>query len=189
MADYVDNKEFVTQLVAYKERLATNADERVPEYVGMCILEICKRFSTRPNFYGYSYRDEMVSDAVENCLMYVTNFDPAKSSNAFSYFTQIAFFAFLRRIAREKKQSYIRHKLITDMPIDAFTSQDSDDAELSQNLHSYLQSHSTFDCSSFEKKMSKGTKKPKPLTALEELMLIDVDKELEQIIDAEGVLQ
>lgn len=145
MAAYVDNAKFVAELESYKQLLATNPDARVPDYVGSCILEICKRFSTRANFIGYSYRDEMVSDAVENCLLYVTNFDSAKSTNAFSYFTQIAFFAFLRRIAREKKQSYIKHKLVQNIPLEAYNLNEFDDVELSQNFLSYLQSHNSFE--------------------------------------------
>ena len=170
MADhYVDNTKLVAELEAYKERLKNNPDERLPEYVGKCVLDICKRFSMRPNFIGYSYRDEMVSDAIENVLQYITNFDSKKSTNAFSYITQIAYYAFIRRIGREKKQSYIKHRMIRDMPMESFNVNEFDDAELSQNFVSYVQSHSSFDFESFEKKMEK--KKPIILSSpLEEFM-------------------
>lgn len=169
MSHYVNNEEFVAQLNAYKERLGSNPSERVPEYIGKCILDIAKRFASRPNFYGYSYKEEMVSDGVENCLQYLTNFDSAKSTNAFAYFTQICYYAFIRRIAREKKQSYIKHRLIQDMPFEAFEQNEFDDAELSQNFMSFVQSHNSFDHESFEKKLERKPKKTKP-TAVEELM-------------------
>jgi DNA-directed RNA polymerase specialized sigma24 family protein len=165
---YVDNAKLVAELEAYKARLALNPEERLPEYVGKCVLDICKRFSMRPNFIGYSYRDEMVSDAIENVLQYITNFDSKKSTNAFSYITQIAYYAFIRRISREKKQSYIKHCMIRDMPMDSFDSNDFDDAELSQNFVSYIQSHSSFDFEAFEKKIEK--KKPVVKSPLDEFM-------------------
>jgi hypothetical protein len=165
---YVNNEQFVKELVEYKARLELNPSERVPEYVGHCILEICKRFASRPNFYGYSYRDEMVSDAVENCLMYLTNFDPAKSNNAFSYYTQIAFYAFIRRITREKKQSYIKHKLIQEVAFESYDTNGLDDSELSQSFLSFIQSHSSFEHSSFDKPPKKV--KVRELTALEKFM-------------------
>lgn len=166
---YVNNDEFVKALIEYKQRLETNPAERVPEYIGTCILDISKRFASRPNFYGYSYREEMVSDGIENCLQYLTNFDPLKSSNAFAYFTQICYFAFIRRIAKEKKQSYIKHRLIQDMPFEAFEHQEHDDPEVSQNFMSFIQSNSGFDHESFEKKINKKSKNTPP-TPLEDLM-------------------
>ena len=169
MAEYVNNAKLVHELVEYKKRLESNPDERLPEYIGKCILDICNRSSLRPNFIGYSFRDEMVSDAIENCLQYITNFDPAKSNNAFAYITQIAYYAFIRRITKEKKQSYIKHKMIMDMAFDSFDLQDSDDQELSQNFVSYIQSHSSFDFESFEKKSSKKKKKVET-TALDDMM-------------------
>ena len=89
-------------------------DEKPPvtEYIGECFLLIAERLSMRANFINYPYRDEMIGDAIENCLMYASNFDPDKSSNPFSYFTQIIYYAFLRRIQREKKQNYIKYKLV-----------------------------------------------------------------------------
>ena len=112
---YVDNKHLYSVIVEYKALVAEAAAENkpkplIPNYVGHCILQIGKRLSTKPNFINYSYRDEMISDGVENCISYFDNFDPAKSSNPFAYFTQIIYYAFLRRIQKEKKQSYIKHK-------------------------------------------------------------------------------
>ena len=114
-AHYVDNEEFLIAMVAWKVTLAeaeASGDPKpgVTEYIGKCFLDIATHLSYRPNFIGYSYREEMISDGIENCLMYCSNFDPAKSSNPFSYFTQIIYYAFLRRIQKEKKQQYIKFR-------------------------------------------------------------------------------
>lgn len=114
---YVNNADFLAALIKYKEHIKKNAEEgkeppRIPDYIGECIYNIAKRLSHKFNFVNYSYREEMVSDGIENCLIYLNNFDPAKSSNPFAYFTQIIYFAFLRRIQREKKQLYIKHKVL-----------------------------------------------------------------------------
>ncbi len=114
-AHYVDNEEFLDAMVAWKVTVAeaeAAGDQKpgVTEYIGTCFLKIATHLSYRPNFIGYSYREEMVSDGIENCLMYCSNFDPAKSSNPFSYFTQIIYYAFLRRIQKEKKQQYIKFR-------------------------------------------------------------------------------
>lgn len=109
---YVDNKKFFDTLTAYKVAVAASPDDipHIPEYIGECLLMIATRLANKPNFASYTYRDEMISDAVENCLLYMHNFDPAKSQNPFAYFTQIIHFAFLRRIEREKKHTYIKYK-------------------------------------------------------------------------------
>ena len=107
---YVNNKDFYEAIVAYKTKLKENQNARVPNYIGECILAICNKLSTKPNFIGYSFRDEMIADAIENCIASVDGFDPEKSSNPFAYFTQIAWNAFIRRISKEKKQQYIKHK-------------------------------------------------------------------------------
>jgi len=156
---YVNNAEFVKALEEYKLRLKDNPEERVPEYIGVCIYDIANRFASKPNFYNYSYREEMVSDGIENCLQYLTNFDSSKSSNAFAYFTQICYYAFIRRIAREKKQSYIKHKLVMEMPFEAFELQEFDDNEMSQNFVSFIQSNSSFDFEAYEKSIAKKPKK------------------------------
>lgn len=114
---YVDNKKLYQVLVVYKQQvMESKANQtpkpRVPEYVGECVLLIANRLSTKPNFINYSYREEMVSDGIENCICYIDSFDPAKSDNPFAYFTQIIYYAFLRRIQKEKKQVYIRHKAL-----------------------------------------------------------------------------
>lgn len=112
---YINNRRFYEEMVAYRaDIIAREVDgrepPRIPNYIGSCFMQICTRLSTKPNFSGYTYREEMVSDAIENCVMVVNSFNPEKSTNPFAYFTQIAWNAFIRRIAKEKKQQYIKHK-------------------------------------------------------------------------------
>lgn len=113
--NYVNNKDLLAALIEYKSK-CVEAEEsgeknpQVPDYIGKCIMLIAQRLSTRPNFSGYMYKEEMVSDGIENCLQYIHNFNPEKSQNPFAYFTQIIWYAFLRRISKEKKQMYIKFK-------------------------------------------------------------------------------
>lgn len=113
---YVDNKELYAVIIDYKLRVSEakkndTPKPQIPQYVGLCIMQIANRLSTKPNFINYSYREEMISDGIENCISYFDNFDPAKSDNPFAYFTQIIYYAFLRRIQKEKKQVYTKHKI------------------------------------------------------------------------------
>lgn len=117
---YVNNAQFYAAVKAYKEaRVAAEAEglkpPRMPEYIGECISKIAEKLSRSPNFRNYSYRDEMISDGIENCIVYFNSFDPDKSSNPFSYFTQCIYFAFIRRIQREKRQTYIKYKMMHNM--------------------------------------------------------------------------
>jgi hypothetical protein len=112
---YVNNKSFYEALKEYKaKRLAVEAEGKrkpvVPDYIGICLIQICTRLSHRPNFINYSYRDDMVADGIENCIAAVDNFDPDRYDNPFAFFTMIAWNAFIRRIDKEKKQAYIKHK-------------------------------------------------------------------------------
>jgi hypothetical protein len=184
MAHYVNNPDFLQAMREYRALVQEHKDQdkdppQIPDYIGSCILQIATKFASRPNFYGYSYKDEMIGDAIENCLQYVGNFDPEKSNNPFAYFTQICYFAFIRRIMREKKQSYIKHKLVCEMPFDTYDLQDSDNTDLSNNFMTYIQTHNNFDGEAFERKLNKRKKK-KP-EGLEELMDIEipVDGEIE----------
>ena len=119
-ADYVDNQALYAALVDYKKKLTESENNgrkkpKLPDYIGECILKIASRLSYRPNFANYPYRDEMVSDAVLNCVPYIDNFDPTKSKNPFAYFTQIIYFAFVRRITKEKKQTFVKMKMLEKM--------------------------------------------------------------------------
>ena len=120
---YVNNAQFLEAMKEWKER-CKEAEELgdpqppVTNYIGECFLKIANHLSYRPNFINYTYRDEMISDGIENCLQYCGNFNPDKSKNPFAYFTQIIYYAFIRRIQKEKKQQHIRHKVIENMNVD-----------------------------------------------------------------------
>lgn len=124
-AHYVDNKKLFTEMVKYlnvlneaKEKTSNKKEwPRVPPYIGEAIFLIASKLSTRPNFIAYSFRDEMISDGVENCLMYLHNFNPDKTNNPFAYFTQIIYYAFIRRIQKEQKQQAIKHKALINSSI------------------------------------------------------------------------
>lgn len=161
---YVNNAKMLEALKAYKQDLAQRRadgldDPKIPEYIGECILKIANGLSHKANFINYSYKDDMVLDGIENCIHCLNSFDPAKSSNPFAYFTQVIYFAFLRRIAKEKKQSYIKSKLIKDMPFESFDLQGQDeDGEFINSLNSFIQSNSNFDDSFIKKKEEKKKK-------------------------------
>ena len=114
---YVNNKEFLAAIVAYKlaileaEKLG-EPKPRITNYLGECFLKIATHLSYKPNFVNYMFKDDMICDGIENCVQYINNFNPEKSSNPFAYFTQIIHYAFLRRIQKEKKQLEIRQKII-----------------------------------------------------------------------------
>ena len=113
---YVDNNKFFEEMCKWKEKVveaSETGESRPPvnEYIGECFMKIAEHLSHKPNFINYDYREEMVGDGIENCLMYAHNFDPEKSKNPFSYFTQMIYYAFLRRIQKEKKQMYVKYKL------------------------------------------------------------------------------
>lgn len=117
MADYVTNKDFHAALVERKKLKAKDPDIRVSNYIGECFYKICSNLAHKHNFNGYSYKDEMIADAVESCLAAVDKFDTEKQ-NPFAYFTQCAFFAFLQRIKKEQKQQKVKGALIQRMVID-----------------------------------------------------------------------
>jgi hypothetical protein len=112
---YINNADFCRALSEYKASVKDakeNDREKpaIPNYIGECFIKIAEGLSHKPNFINYPFRDEMISDGIENCIMYFENFDEKKSSNAFAYFTQIIYYAFLRRIQKEKKQLYVKYK-------------------------------------------------------------------------------
>ena len=141
---YVDNKKFLQAMIKYKDK-CDKAEKRkrkappVTNYIGECFLKIANHLSYRPNFINYTFRDDMISDGIENCLQYLDNFNPAKSSNPFAYFTQIIYYAFVRRIQKEKKQTTIKHKLIMDNNYDDVALQPGDDSEFKNQFREFLQ--------------------------------------------------
>lgn len=120
MAEYVNNKEFYDMLVEFKQQCnqAKERDEKtpkIPEKIGNCFVMIATKLASKGNFSGYTYKDEMISDALENCVVAVHSFDPEKSKNPFAYFTQIVWYAFLRRIDKEKRQTYVKYKSLENL--------------------------------------------------------------------------
>jgi hypothetical protein len=127
---YVNNKEFLDALVIYKKEVLNAKNEgldkpKVPNYIGSCFLKIATHLSYKPNFVNYMFKDDMICDGIENCLQYIDNFNPEKSTNPFAYFTQIIYFAFLRRIQKEKKQLEIKARLLEKSGFDEVFSPDS----------------------------------------------------------------
>lgn len=114
---YVKNADLYAAMVEYRKSvtaasLAGEPKPRIPVYIGECIMKIATHLAYKPNFSNYTFRDEMISDGIENCLQYIDNFDPGKSQNPFAYFTQIIYFAFIRRIQKEKKYLYTKYAAI-----------------------------------------------------------------------------
>lgn len=112
---YVDNKKFYQEILVYKQKVAEAKEKgleepRLPNYIGECIWKIADKLSTKPCFMNYSYREEMIGDGIENCIMYFHDYDPERGMNPFAYFTQIIYYAFLRRIGKEEKNRYIIYK-------------------------------------------------------------------------------
>ncbi len=115
--NYVNNKDFLDALMVYRKQVLEAEQNglikpKVPAYIGECFLKIATHLSYKPNFVNYMFREDMICDGIENCLQYIHNFNPEKSTNPFAYFTQIIYFAFLRRISKEKKQLEIKAKIL-----------------------------------------------------------------------------
>ena len=127
---YVDNKKFLAEITKYREavdeaRTLDKEKPRITHYLAECFLKIATHLSYRPNFINYMFKEDMISDGVENCVQYIDNFDPAKSKNPFAYFTQIIYYAFLRRIQKEKKQMEIKNKILEKSGYDEVMHTDS----------------------------------------------------------------
>jgi len=165
---YVDNKQFLAALIDYQQaveaaRVAGEERPRVTEYIGSCFLLIASQLSLKHNFANYSYREEMISDAVENCLLYMHNFDPLKYTNPFAYFTQISYYAFLRRIKKEKRQVEIKGKYIESIDIENFLSelkQNHDDLEYRNTVLDFLRKQSADSEGSQQPEYKGKTRKP-----------------------------
>ena len=157
---YVDNSKFLEAMREYKilcEDAKKNNKEKplVSNYIGGCFLKIANHLSYRPNFINYTYRDDMISDGIENCLQYLDNFDPEKSKNPFAYFTQIIYYAFIRRIQKEKKQVEIKQKLLHDSIFDDLALQPQDDTAYTNQFTEFLRNNQTVDEKPVEKKDKK----------------------------------
>ena len=140
---YVSTKEFLVAMKEYKAKCIEAEKKKKPrppitDYIGECFLKIANHLSYRPNFINYTYKEDMISDGIENCLQYVSNFDPTKSNNPFAYFTQIIYYAFIRRIQKEKKQTIIKQKLIMKSGLDELVSQETDNQEYQNAYADFL---------------------------------------------------
>lgn len=166
---YVNNEEFFHALVKYKAECAEAEEkgEEIPppsHYIGECIYLIATNLSNRPNFITYPYKEEMIGDAILNCMTYLRNFDPEKGKKPFAYYTQICWFAFVRRITIEKKYNYTKYAAMERMKhqqgFESWArSQGIDPREGSEALAG-LYKLSTTDIKEYEKKTKKKKKKP-----------------------------
>ena len=163
---YVDNKKFLVAMIEHREKVQKAEDKKrkapmVTNYIGECFLKIANHLSYRPNFINYTYRDDMISDGIENCLQYMRNFNPEKSSNPFAYFTQIIYYAFIRRIQKEKKQQDVKAKLIatsgSEMMLDTLV---GDDAQYRNQMLEFLKKN-VFPSVASETKPKDNKKKKK----------------------------
>ena len=140
---YVSNKDFLAAMIEYRKTVKKAEKENLPkppvtDYIGSCFLKIANHLSYRPNFINYTFRDDMISDGIENCLQYLHNFNPDKSNNPFAYFTQIIYYAFIRRIQKEKKQVTIKHKMLLNSNYDDFSLQPGEDREFHNQFTEFL---------------------------------------------------
>ena len=145
---YVNNKEFSQAVVDYctaaaEAKKAGDDIPIVPDYVASCFLKIAEGLSHKSNFIRYTYREEMVMDAVENCLKAIENYNVEAATrtglpNAFAYFTQISWYAFLRRIAKEKKQQDVKLKYLSQSGLEEYIAADMDDKAAVQAMQSFV---------------------------------------------------
>jgi len=129
---YVNNKEFLAAIIRHRENIEIaeiqgKEKPRIPRYIGECFLKIATHLSFKPNFVNYMFKEDMISDGIENCVQYIHNFNPEKSQNPFAYFTQIIHYAFLRRIQKEKKQLEIKNKILEKTGYDQVFDKDGSD--------------------------------------------------------------
>ncbi len=140
---YIDNKKFLASLIEYRSSCAEaqkrgEEDPIIPNYIGECFIKIANHLCFKTNFINYSFRDDMVSDGIENCLVAVKKFDPTKSENPFAYFTQIVYFAFIRRIQKEKKQQSIKYKMLENVDLDEIITQEQDSGDYNDQFLDYV---------------------------------------------------
>jgi hypothetical protein len=113
--NYVDNQKFYQEIIEYHKQCAEaklngKPEPRLSNYIGICIKSIAERLATKPQFINYSFREEMISDGIENSFLYFKDYDPNRGNNPFAYFTQVIYYAFVRRINKEEKNRYTMYK-------------------------------------------------------------------------------
>ena len=170
---YVDNKRFLEEMKKYRKKVLSarnrkRKDPPISDYIGECFLKIANHLSYRQNFINYTYKEDMISDGIENCLTYVANFDPEKSNNPFAYFTQIIYYAFIRRIQKEKIQTTIKQKLILKSGLDEIVRQEGDNEEYQNSYADFLRKNMIIEQE--PEKKEKPKLKRKKITKLEFFM-------------------
>jgi len=164
--NYINNKEFYDAIVEYRKKIKEAEDNgkeppRMPEYIGECIYKIATRLAMKPNFTGYSYKDEMISDSIENCILYFKYFDPNKTQNPFAYFTQVIYYSFLRRLEKEKKNRYITYKYFQETMTFAYGSNLMVDSEDNPLVSSAMYDNINTFMDTFEKNEERKKEKRK----------------------------
>lgn len=185
MANYINNNDLLNALIEYKKaceeaKREGKEDPPIPNYIGECFIKIGERFCSKPNFSKYSFKEEMIADGYENCIMYFRNFDPEKSTNPFSYFTQIIYFAFLRRIAKEKKQLYVKYKATIQSGI--LHNNYDDDGESGQMNQTEIYENISEFIENFEETRRKKKQK-RTETNLAKFIEDDLDNIITEVID------
>ena len=184
---YVDNKLFLEEMIKYRQSVIDAKENEsarpvVPNYIGDCLFKIASHLARKPNFANYSFKEDMIMDGVENSLLYIDNFNPEKSSNPFAYFTQIIYYAFLRRIQKEKKQLYVKYKSMENEMINAVIVDETGIAQsaIGAGVHDdYSEQFIGEFIESFEENKRKKTKKRKA-KGLETLIEDDEEKSVDE---------
>lgn len=166
---YIDNERFLQELKKHgvSVRRAKRLKQEPPmlsEYIGECFIKIATNMAYRPNFNNYTFLDEMISDGIENCLIYVNNFSPKKSTNAFAYFSQIVWYAFIRRIQKEKRQLSTKYRYIETLGVEDIIRQAHDEGEYEAPYIDYLKNQvnlANVELSEQREKAPEMTKRPK----------------------------
>jgi DNA-directed RNA polymerase specialized sigma subunit len=163
--NYINNKTLYGAMIHYKNEVQSAVDNnknkpQVPRYIGESIILICNNLAKKPNFSGYTYKEDMIADAMIDCIAAVDNFNPDKTNNPFAYFTQIAWNAFIRRIHKEKKQTYIKHKNFENLYLMDELYSGENDIQLGSN------EYSSEVVKSYETKLTKP-KKPSKISGIE----------------------
>ena len=146
--NYINNREFYSRIVEYQLRVKKAQEEgteipRIPEYIGLCIDMLAKNLARLPRFANYSYKDEMIQDGIENCILYFNDFNPEKSQNPFAYYTLVIYRAFIRRISKEERQRYIAVKSLQNVSQDLSMFVDDEgkpliDVHIYDNLNTFM---------------------------------------------------
>ena len=175
--NYINNKDFYEAIKEYRKACAAATEEGkpqpiIPDYIGECFYKIATRLAYKPNFINYTYRDEMISDGLENAVIAAVKFDPEQSENPFAYFTQIIWFAFLRRIQKEKKQQYVKYKCMENSIVHDDASVKSEtNADVDVSIYDIDSDHISTFIRTFEdsmrKKKEQSDERPKPKQGLE----------------------